>query len=235
VNTWSITQIARIQGGTGRKFLSAPAVLATKTSVYVAIGSGDRERPLMANYPYMERVQNRFYVFIDAMNGPYPVDLDGSELTNFSASTSCGSVLAAGSRGWFMDLSGGRGEQVVSSATLFGGVAYFNTNRPLAPPSGTCAANLGEARGYAVNLLNASGAVGTTGICGGQRSGVFTGGGLPATPVAGVVTVAGRPTTVLVGAVQRGGGPSAIMNAQRISIPSTGRRERIYWYTKDNN
>ncbi|HYC48739.1 MAG TPA: PilC/PilY family type IV pilus protein [Burkholderiales bacterium] len=233
--SWTMTHVAHTQAASGRKFLSAPAVLATKDRVYVAIGSGDRERPLMTNYPYVQNIRNRFYMFVDTFAGPYPAELDGAHMTNFSASTTCASAMSASSRGWYMDLEGGRGEQVVSSATLFGGIAYFNTNRPVAPPSGTCSANLGEARGYAVNMLNASGTVGTTGICGGERSGVFQGGGLPATPVAGLVTIGETPVSVLVGAVQRDGGPSAIMNAQRISTPSTARRSRVYWYTKDNN
>ena len=46
-----------------------------------------------------------------------------------------------------------------------------------------------------MNLLNASGAVNTEGLCGADRSGVFLGGGLPPSPVVGRVPVGGRPVT----------------------------------------
>lgn len=231
---WSITAVARTQGA-GRKFLFAPAVFATKNRVYLAIGSGDRERPLITNYPFVNNVRNRLYMFVDTLAPGLAVDLDGTELENFSAaSTTCGTALSSTSRGWYMDLSGGRGEQVVGSPTIFGGVIYANTNRPLPAPSGVCAANLGEARGYAVNLINASGAVGTDAICGGVRSGVLIGGGLPASPVAGLVNIEGKPTSVVIGGVQRDGGPSAIMNAQKIKMSTTPPRTREYWYTHGN-
>ncbi|MCD6041747.1 MAG: hypothetical protein K0R40_1350, partial [Burkholderiales bacterium] len=91
--------------------------------------------------------------------------------------------------------------------------------------------NLGEARGYAVNLLSGSGAADTLGICGGTRSGVFVGGGLPPSPVTGVVPVGGKLVTVMIGGVQRGGGVSAPIGAQRVTPTITQRRSRIYWYT----
>ncbi len=59
---WTITKIARTSGG-NRKFLFAPAVLPSNGKVYLTIGTGDRERPLITNYPYVESVQNRFYMF----------------------------------------------------------------------------------------------------------------------------------------------------------------------------
>ena len=63
---WKMTKIAYTNNAAeGRKFLQAPGVLATKTKVYLAIGSGDRERPLRSNYPYTQNVPNRFFMFID--------------------------------------------------------------------------------------------------------------------------------------------------------------------------
>ena len=62
-----------------------------------------------------------------------------------------------------MDLNqNGKGEQVVTSALIAGGMVTFSTNRPVPAPAGSCSTTLGEARGYWVNLLNASGAIGVT-------------------------------------------------------------------------
>ena len=59
---WTLTKLA--QTAAGRKFLFAPALPAAGR-VFLTIGSGDRERPLVTNYPYVEQVQNRAYMFMD--------------------------------------------------------------------------------------------------------------------------------------------------------------------------
>ena len=89
----------------------------------------------------------------------------------------------------------------------------------------------GEARGYALNLLNASGAADTQNVCGGARSAEFIGGGLPPSPVTGTVPVGGKPVTIMIGGVQRSGGVSSPIGAQRVSPSITQRRSRVYWYT----
>ncbi|MGH8457889.1 MAG: pilus assembly protein, partial [Nevskiales bacterium] len=76
---WSFTRIARTTGG-GRKFLFTPALFqAGSKLVYVAVGSGDREAPLISQYPYNNfdgnpltndgGVTNRFYLFKDDLTG----------------------------------------------------------------------------------------------------------------------------------------------------------------------
>jgi len=232
---WTITHIARTNDPAtnptaGRKFHFAPAALPGKDRVYLALGSGDRERPLELNYPYMENIQNRFYMFMDTFIAAAPVDLDGPALTDFTVSTTCPAVMGSGAAGWRMDLNNGRGEQTVTSAAIFGGLIFFSTNRPVATAPGQCAANLGEARGYAVNLLNASGAVGTEDLCGADRSGLFIGGGLPPSPVVGSVPVNGKQVTVVIGGIQRTGTASSPIAAQRVRPTITQRRSRLYWY-----
>jgi type IV pilus assembly protein PilY1 len=144
-----------------------------------------------------------------------------------------GSSLA----GWFMNLNAsGQGEQVVTSALIAGGMVTFSTNRPIPPQVGTCSTTLGEARGYWVNLLNAAGAIGTPGACGGTRSSPFVGGGLPPSPVlANGVPVDGKATTVVIGAVQKGsngaGGASVAISPQKIRPPVRSKRTRTYSYT----
>ena len=97
-----------------------------------------------------------------------------------------------------------------------------------------CTPDLGEARGYALNLLNASGAIGTEAICGGERSSIFTGGGLPPSPVTATLPVNGKPVTVLFGGAHRSGGASSAIGAQRIKPAISGKRTRMYWHTHGN-
>jgi type IV pilus assembly protein PilY1 len=204
---WTSRAIARTSGH-GRKFLFAPSVLPNRGFVYVALGSGDREHPLAQNYPYVEPVTNRFYVYKDklsVMTGT--VDLD-SALADRTANNSCDAPKALSTNdlaGWFVDLtSNGRGEQVVTSALIVTGMVTFSTNRPIPAVAGTCSTILGEARGYWLNLLNGSGAINVAGTCGGSRSAPFIGGGLPPSPVLAVsVPVDGTAMTVTIGAVDK--------------------------------
>jgi type IV pilus assembly protein PilY1 len=233
VADWSITKLA-FTTGAGRKFQFGPAVLASSSEVFLAFGSGDRERPLEVNYPFKEDVVNRFYMFRDKFPDPASspaVDLDTTLTDQTSASSACGAVQSINSLGWFIDLKNGRGEQTVTSAVIFGGLIFFSTNRPISAPPGACASNLGEASGYAVNLLNASGAVGTEAICGGQRSGVFVGGGLPPSPVTGIVPIDGKPVTVMIGGIQRSGGASSPIGAQKVKPAIAPKRSRSYWFS----
>lgn len=243
VSNWRLTKIAYTTGG-ARKFLFAPAALPSAGKVYLTIGSGDRERPLITNYPYTgapteDAVQNRFYMLIDSFELPSTdplvtaVNLDGDSMDNMTAqeSAGCSAPTSVGAKGWFFDLDVSRGQQTVTSSTIFGGLVFFSTNHPEPPKEGACRTELGQARGYAVNLLNASGAVGTDALCGGTRSAVFAGGGLPPSPVTGTVPVNGVPITVMIGGVQRTNpGQSAPIGAQRVRPAITQRRSRIYWY-----
>jgi hypothetical protein len=116
-------------------------------------------------------------------------------------------VLPGGSaKGRFVSLNqNGPGEQVVTSAVIASGMISFSTNRPVPPSATSCSANLGEARGYWFNLISGSGKIGVAGLCGGNRSAIFAGGGLPPSPIVGTVTINGRPVTVIIGAAQRAG------------------------------
>src|SRR5712692_4732817 len=228
---WTITKIASTSLGS-RKFLFAPAALAAGGRVYLTLGSGDREHPLQTNYPFVNSVMNRAYMYIDRFETTgLPVDLDGASLDDFTSSSSCTTALSGTSKGWRIDLNNGRGEQTVTSSVIFGGLVFFSTNRPDTSPTSTCGGNLGIASGYAVNLLNASGAVGTGGLCGAYRSNIFAGGGLPPSPVTGTVPIAGVPTTIMIGGVDRGGGASSSpIGAQKIKPSLSSKRSRAYWY-----
>ncbi|HEX6295154.1 MAG TPA: PilC/PilY family type IV pilus protein [Burkholderiales bacterium] len=243
---WTITEIARVTSD-ARKFLFSPAALPAADKVYLTIASGDRERPLRENYPFPTGtnagVLNRAYMVIDKFStSGTPIDLDGSSMEDMSLGSGCPTASdnpeARGSDGWYINLNAAStdpkvnvGEQGVTSTIIFGGLVFFSTNRPLEVTKGACTNNLGEARGYALNLLNASGAADTQNFCGGARSAEFLGGGLPPSPVTGTVPVGGKPVTIMIGGVQRTGGVSSPIGAQRVTPLVTQRRSRVYWYT----
>lgn len=236
---WTIRRVA-YTAGAGRKFLFPPALLPSQGQVYLAIGSGDREHPLQSHYPF-NGVTNRFYVVLDNPQSTVEVNLDDTSLmydnTNPTICTSP-KILPGGSmKGWFMDLNQyGQGEQTVTSALILTGLVSFSTNRPVPPAAGSCASVLGEARGYWVNLLNGSGAVGVTGSCGGVRSGIFIGGGLPPSPVTGTVPIGGKPQVVVIGAVQKEGtGASSPIGGQKVTPTISPKRKRIFWRSSGDN
>lgn len=234
----------------GRKFLFPPAVVPYGSSIYLAIGSGDREHPLRTNYPYQSEVKNRFYVFLDnpASDGSLPTsgtsvigyNLDSTTLmydyTTVGDSTCAGSrssILPGSSRkGWYLTLSDQastsadphRGEQVVSGALIAGGKTFFSTNSPDAGSAGQCTNTLGIARGYALNLLNGCGYVST-----------FEGGGLPPSPVIATVPYTAvdgseQTGTVCIGCAQEGVKGSPI-GGTPIKPSITNRRTKTYWYS----
>jgi len=230
---WTMSKIAATTGSS-RKFVFGPAALGTGNQVFLAMGSGDRERPLLQNYPYSTPVQNRFYMFIDSFPASGTVDLDGSTMSNFTSSTGCDTKLDGAKNGWFMDLPD-RGEQTVTSSVIFGGTVFFSTNHAVQTPPNSCDLNLGIAKGYAVNLLNASGVIGSGSTCGGARNGVFTGGGLPPSPVVGTVPVkmadgTTKAISVLIGGINLDTGTGSTIGAQQPPVPIRQIRSRVYWY-----
>ncbi|HEX9302197.1 MAG TPA: hypothetical protein VF959_07590, partial [Casimicrobiaceae bacterium] len=243
--SWTSTRIAYTTGS-DRKFLYQPALLpsrdgsAGKFYVYVALATGDREQPLEVQYPYANPVLNRFYVLMDDVSVTTATDLDSSTaMSDFTADTSCGTAMVipgSGKSGWFMDLDAyGRGEQTVTSAVIVGGFVAFSTNRAIPRTPNVCAP-LGEARGYAVNLFNASGVIGAQpNVCGGARSGIFTGGGLPPSPVVSNVNIDGHVETIGIGVVNLGGGASSGIESQKVFSLPKQRRTRVYWRQEGDN
>lgn len=238
---WTIAKIAYTSGG-GRKFQWMPGLLPSGGKVYVALASGDREHPLQSNYPYTTPVTNRLYVYLDDPSEvtATATDLDGEDMSDFTTNTTCatpGIGTGSSKKGWFMNFPG-RGEQAVTSAVIAGGMVTVSTNLPVPPATGTCSTSLGEARGYWVNLFNASGAMGVTGTCGStDRYGVFAGGGLPPSPVFGTVPIGehSTPTTVLIGAIQRSGEASSPIAPQLLRPTIQPIRKLRYWKNSGDN
>ncbi|MBE0613897.1 MAG: PQQ-binding-like beta-propeller repeat protein [Burkholderiales bacterium] len=247
-NLWSMHKVAYTNSiGQGRKFLFGPGLFPSGTSNFLAIVSGDREHPLISNYPYtVLPYPNRAYVFKDDLTSTSAtaatdLDLDPDMLdvtnTNTSTCTSTNLLTDSSKKGWYMYLNQyGQGEQGVTSAVIVGGMVTFSTNRPLSSAL-SCNTRLGEARGYFVNLFNGSGSIGTANnaSCGGSRSVTFAGGGLPPSPVIGIVPIDGQPTAVLIGAPPRDGGGASPIKPTKINPPIAQVRTRTYKYIKGDN
>jgi type IV pilus assembly protein PilY1 len=161
---WTIDKIATVPDDE-RRFYNAPVAGAYLGNVILAIGSGDRERPLEINYPFKEEVQNRFYTFFDEPWKTFvatPVgDLDEDEATTVDLDGD--TMLAVVSDedeesfdeqfdGWYMDLPD-RGEQVANAAVIGGGRVFFNTFQPGGDTSGLCERPLGIGTKYDVSLF----------------------------------------------------------------------------------
>jgi type IV pilus assembly protein PilY1 len=245
VSNWKMHLVAYTTGA-GRKFLFAPALLAAPGgNVYVAVGSGDREHPLQSEYPY-SGVVNRFYVYRDTVASTSVTNLDDTTvMEDFTSTTACdttGVLPGSSFKGWFMSLNQyGQGEQTVTSAIIAAGSVAFSTNRPIPAAQGSCSTVLGEARGYWVNLFNASGGINVPGqACGITRSSTFIGGGLPPSPVlADVVVGTGRSmqsVTVAIGTAQLSSSAvSSIISPQQVSPNIVPTRKKIYWKSSGEN
>jgi Tfp pilus tip-associated adhesin PilY1 len=232
--SWKMNKVAHTTGA-GRKFQYQPALFLNGTSVYVALGSGDREHPLQANYPYAKPIKNRFYVYVDDLTATADNDLDSAvTMKDFTVTPGCnGAAVLPGAKekGWFLQLDAyGAGEQVVTTAAIAGGLVTFSTNRPIPKAVSSCATVLGEARGYLLDLLSGSGSIGVKGSCGGSASSTFAGGGMPPSPVIGTVPINGVPKTVMIGGIQKKGGASSGIQAQQVLPNINATRKRIYWY-----
>ena len=243
-DNWSIWKVAYTNGS--RKFMFTPAVtFGGGDAVYVALGSGDRERPLAENYPYVDNIQNYVYAYRDKLDlysaATTACNLDGDPsaagacvLDYTAAPAACDSpgILPSGSpekRAWRVGLVY-RGEQTVTQAIILGGMVSLNTTRPV--PSGVCSAALGEGGGYFLNLVNGSGAIGVDGSCGGNVRGKFTGVGLPTDPV--VVYLPGEDP-ICIGCVSKSNTSdtvgSKLFQPTPVPPPISKKKYRKYRYT----
>lgn len=106
------------------------------------------------------------------------------------------------------------GEKGINAPLAVAGSVFFGTNQPDIPTEGSCTANLGIARGYKVDIFT-----------GEKTVNIFSGGGMPPSPIAGLVTIGDKTVPFLIG----GEGPSAF-DPSDVRPPVSGSRERTYWY-----
>jgi type IV pilus assembly protein PilY1 len=161
---WTIVKIGTV-ADSERRFYNGPVVGAVQGVVIVTLGSGDRERPLESNYPFVDEVQNRFYALFDE---PYkafvenPVgELEADEATtvNLDGDTMLAVVddddaeaFSQEYDGWYIDLPD-RGEQVANPSAIGGGKVFFNTFQPGGDTDALCERPLGIGKAYALSLF----------------------------------------------------------------------------------
>ncbi len=194
---WEIEKIASVPGNTLR-FYNSPTAATTTTlgQIAITIGSGDRERPLESNYPYVDNVQNRFYVLFDYPYTDWAAEqeaIDGGglwtrtvvDLEDPNDMFEVGTALQPGEdlrdfEGWWMDLPN-QGEQVANPAAVGAGKVFFNTFQPGGASVGLCTSPIGIGRAYSVDLFAPQTAEGVE----------IAGGGIPIPPI--IETVADIP------------------------------------------
>jgi len=155
-SAWTFTKVAYTTGA-ARKFMHAPALVPFKGNIYVALGSGNRERPLATDYPYTSDIDDRFFVFLNDPRDDTVLNLDDSSKTTDSdkADLKCEDEGIAAGRGWFRRLLG-RGEQVANPAMVVQGDVVFSTYRPGGAKVDMCVNSLGIGTDYRINLFNGS-------------------------------------------------------------------------------
>ncbi|MFC5300494.1 PilC/PilY family type IV pilus protein [Azospira restricta] len=235
--TWTTYHLAKLgdvddNGGTdARKFLFAPAVAPTldiatgQAAYFVAMGSGDREKPLKhpvtvtcpAYYggsgTFGAAVQDRFYSILDKVQiGSDPTTINASPIVesnlievNANPNSLTAFDMGSTAKGWYISLKNETDatttldeEKTVNSPQVVGGVMFFATNTPQRPDTslGICS-NLGQALGYAVDPY--------TGLPAFNRDN--TSGTTKAVNYAATLTGGGLSPTVTSGVVMIGGKP----------------------------
>jgi type IV pilus assembly protein PilY1 len=217
---WTITKIAALADGANtRKFFYEPDVVLTARFAALMLGSGNRERPLLAS------TNDRFYTLFDyraAKGAPTAAVVMDASMPAASASFH----LTSGVPGCYYAMAS-NGEKVVTSSVSTGGFSYFSTNQPSPPAPGSCVSNLGIAKTYRMPLF-----------CGTPDSIELAGGGLPPSPVIGNVEIeiaadathpaSTRMVPFIIGgfnAVHSGIGVSPVP----VNVDPT--RRRVYWFT----
>ncbi|WP_332820874.1 pilus assembly protein [Pseudomonas sp.] len=241
-STWAVKKIAALGcdtetcpgGVANRKFLFAPEVVVTSGFNAVLLGSGDREHPLSTD-AVTASVNNAFYMIKDDRSAdPDVISLDDDVLLEIDANSAGLTAAqqtelnAADNKGWYLQYGTGAvhdKEQVVTSAVVVFGVVTFSTHTPTVASSTSCGSNLGTARVYNINFLDASPAKGS------DRFQVIDGGGLPPSPVSGIVTVCTSDGVCTDVPFVIGANPESPVEVDYAPEPSGSavNKSRVYW------
>jgi type IV pilus assembly protein PilY1 len=215
---WTKYTVADLSEGSssGRKFFFGPDVIVTRAFTALMLGSGDREKPLLAN------TQDHFFELFDRNLGKGPPATYTS--TRFGDLPQAGATSNTSGPGCYVALE--QGEKVVNAATSIGGVSFFGTNRPSsgAVAAHSCSANLGVAKTYSMPLF-----------CVTPAGSTLAGGGLPPTPVSGIVTIgSGNSAKKVVFVIGAPNPKNSGIEGSRVNPVIKVPRSRIYWYQEVN-
>ncbi len=125
--------------------------------------------------------------------------------------------------GWYIRLTTS-GEKGTGSIVTLAGTSYIGTNYPVAPDSGVCSSNVGNARFYTVDFLTSAGrgsGSSPTDIALGRHGDDTVGGGMPPSPVGTIILT---PPNIFMQAVLMG------TTALPVGPAKVGDRFRNYWY-----
>lgn len=245
-NAGQITLASLSETNHARKFLNGPSVVPTSDYNAVLIGSGDREHPLVSDYACGNRsstltptagnfVTNQFYMLMDMPTGYPSPAVTASDLVDVTTGTSTtatvsgittitnvsAGVTTTSTKGWKFNY--GFCEQSVNEALTIGGMTFFGTNTPSSATGSSCVANLGIAKGYAVDFLTGMGSVAE-----------YIGGGLPPSPVAGVVDVDGIKVPFCIGCIDPDEPTASALQGTKVNIDPNSSRYRAYWYIEND-
>ncbi len=210
---WNLTRLLTVGGN--QKFLSAPDVAASDNPLdpydAVEIGTGDRE------HPFETATQNYFILFKDRTQTAS--NYSGSSnltLSNLANATTSANLIADSNvvNGWYISLLSG--EKVTSKPAIVGGITFFNTYQPEG------CNNLGTARNYQINYLDATAAADTNqdgSIDDGDRAQVVAGGGFIPDPVPVIVDIDGTIREAVISGTQ----------VQTVETTELGVRQRVFW------
>ena len=236
--SWTITKIASLGCNTtpatttcaaNRKFMFAPDIVQENGTNIVLVGSGDREKPVLA-FASASSVTNYYFRVTDS---PLDANWLASEVSNcgvaiickaslleISSSTPTTAALAT-KKGWYLDLAAT--EQVVTSSVTVYGTTTFSTQTPAVPVAGSCTSNLGTSKAYNLAYTDASNSSG-------PRFVTVSGGGLAPSPKAGIVTLDDGSTIRFL----FGGSSSSSIAPTQPPLPTTSMtnlpKKRLYWY-----
>lgn len=234
--SYSAIEIAQLsEANHARKFISGPNVVPYAGYNAVLIGSGDREHPLVDSYACNNFstavpgtfVTNQFYMIKDRPNAYPATPITPGDLTDVTSGTTTPFTEASISAyGWRFDF--GPCEQSVNRPLTVAGITYFGTNTPTPTAGSSCFANLGIAKGYAVDFTTGNAATGNA------RSALFLGGGMPPSPVAGVVDVDGTKLPFIIGGVDTTEASTSALQGSKVEINPTGERYRVFWYIQND-
>lgn len=223
-SNWTARVLASF--GTDKKLFFRPAILQQKDYTAVAVGSGDREKPLATSsadgFYLVKDLYTNILTSGERMTPRVPNDLLCVTTTN-----GCTSTATIDTFGWQSKLQAG--EKVVNSPRVAFNVMNFATNIPTSLAEGQCA-NLGDARSYQLDALTGTSKLSTPYLLVGQ-SGL---GGLLPTAFIGTVKISdGVKLPVIIGGGVGGDetcvGPACAQNKTLVIDPV---RSRKYRYNK---
>ncbi|PKN53354.1 MAG: hypothetical protein CVU55_01655 [Deltaproteobacteria bacterium HGW-Deltaproteobacteria-13] len=154
-----------------RQIYTAPSVTMDNSgNMWVYVGTGDKMNPTATGKSY----KDRFYAIIDNdRSSTWTL----SNLTNITSSTF--NMSTDSNHGWYIELSIGDGEKILTDPVVFQGVVYFTT---YVPASGTDVCNKsGSAYLYAIDYITGAGKYASN-----TPRYDFIGYGIPSSPIVSV-------------------------------------------------